>query len=170
MFGFTLRKNKSPQVTLLVAYAKNSRVIGNLGKIPWKLASERNRFKELTAGKSIIMGRTSFEEIGHALPYCTIIILSKTIKSAPQGCLLARSLKQALKLCKNEVLIAGGQEVYQQTVHMASKVYATEIDADFAGDRFFPQLQGKWRRTVEAQKEEDGIKYEYVYYEKMSDK
>ena len=92
---------------MLVAYTKNGRVIGNQGKIPWKLASERNRFKELTAGKSIIMGRTSFEEIGHALPYCTIIILSKTMRSVPSGCLLAHSLNKALKLCKNEILIAG---------------------------------------------------------------
>ena len=169
MFGLNLHKNKAPQVTMLVAYTKNGRVIGNQGKIPWKLASERDRCKELTAGKSIIMGRTSFEEIGHALPYCTIIILSKTMRSVPSGCLLAHSLNKALKLCKNEILIAGGQEIYQQTINIATKVYATEIEADFDGDRFFPELQGNWKRTVEARKEEAGIKYEYVYYEKISE-
>ena len=91
------------------------------------------------------------------------------MRSVPSGCLLAHSLNKALKLCKNEILIAGGQEIYQQTINIATKVYATEIETDFDGDRFFPELQGNWKRTVEARKEEAGIKYEYVYYEKISE-
>lgn len=152
---------------MLVAYTKKGRVIGNQGKIPWKLASERDRFKELTAGKSIIMGRSTFEEIGHALPYCTIIILSKTMRTVPLDCLLARNLKQAFKLSKGEILIAGGQEVYQQALPFATKVYATEISADFDGDRFFPELPGTWKKSIEAVKKENEIEYEYVCYEKI---
>jgi len=154
-------------ITLLTAYTKNNRVIGKNGKIPWKLASERDRFKDLTAGKKVIMGRTTFEEIGHALPYCTIIILSKTMNQAPEGCLLARSADEAVKLCGNEVLVGGGQEVYQQFLPFATKVYATEIEAEFEGDRYFPELEGKWKRNVEAEKMENGIAYEYVCYEKV---
>ena len=80
-------------------------MIGKCGKIPWNLSTERNRFKQICSGKKIIMGRKSFDEIGHALPYCTIIIVSKTLKTAPEKCLLAQNLKQAFSFYdKNEEL------------------------------------------------------------------
>ena len=137
---------KNHLITLIAAYTKNGRVIGSGGKIPWSLKSERNRFKKICNNKKIIMGRKSFEEIGHALPYCTIIILSRTLKAAPQGCILAKSLEEAIDKADNseEIIIAGGGELYQQTISFADKIYATEIDidfdSDFEGDTFFPSL------------------------------
>ena len=90
-------------ISLLVAYTKNKRVIGAQGKIPWKLSSERNRFKEICKNKYVIMGRKSFEEIGKPLPYCTLVIISherifKNLKTCP-------SLDAAIDFCK-----AQGQE------------------------------------------------------------
>lgn len=146
---------KNHLISLIAAYTKNGRVIGSGGKIPWSLKSERNRFKKICNNKKIIMGRKSFEEIGHALPYCTIIILSHTLKDAPQGCILARTLEEAIDKVdetdkadkadnSNEIIIAGGGELYRQTIPFADKIYATEIDidfdSDFAGDTFFPSL------------------------------
>lgn len=153
-------------ISILVAYDKN-RVIGNHGKIPWSLSSERNRFKQICFNKKIIMGRKTFMEIGHALPYCTIIIVSKKMKSAPEGCILANSLENAFTFFPDddsEILVAGGQEIYTQVLPYTEKIYATEIDAFFPGDRFFPELSGNWTKRTEAMCQENDVHYSYVTY------
>ena len=175
-------------ISILVAYDKN-RVIGSDGKIPWSLTSERTRFKQVCHNKHIIMGRKSFEEIGRALPYCTIVIVSKTMKNAPDGCVLADTIEKAIEYCvkakensdsapdtpadtvsaEKEILVAGGEEIYRQTLPYAKTIYATEINASFPGDRHFPKLTGKWSKTVEANCEENDIKYTYVTYRRLSD-
>ncbi|MCQ2591609.1 MAG: dihydrofolate reductase [Treponema sp.] len=160
-------------ISLLVAYSKN-RVIGNKGKIPWNLPSERNRFKQICQGKNIIMGRKSFEEIGHALPYCTIVILSKTLNTCPQGCLLAKTPEEALSLCKNpqneesEILVAGGSEIYQMFLPLTKKIYATLIDEEFEGDRFFPPLDENWEIIFEEEKAENNINFQYLTFVRKS--
>lgn len=160
------KKDKKVGITLIVAYTKNERIIGKNGKIPWKLISEREYFKELCANKKIIMGRKSFEEIGHALSYCTIIILSSSMKKAPEGCLLADSLEEAVKMTDDEILICGGEKLYSQTLPKANRIYATEILQDFDGDKFFPQLDGLWHRFVLDKKRENNIEYEIAIYER----
>ena len=160
-------------ISILVAYDKN-RVIGSDGKIPWSLTSERTRFKQVCHNKHIIMGRKSFEEIGRALPYCTIVIVSKTMKAAPEGCVLVDSIEKAIEYCVNieennastekEILVAGGEEIYRQTLPYAKTIYATEIDASFPGDRHFPKLTGRWTKTIEANCEENDIRYTYITY------
>ena len=155
-------------ISLLVAYTKNKRVIGAQGKIPWKLSSERNRFKEICKNKYVIMGRKSFEEIGKPLPYCTLVIISherifKNLKTCP-------SLDAAIEFCKaqgqEEILVAGGGTIYEQALPYADKIYATEIDADFDGDTFFPALDDSWHGTVEETHEENGITYTYTTFTK----
>ena len=155
-------------LSLLVAYTKNKRVIGAQGKIPWKLSSERNRFKEICKNKYVIMGRKSFEEIGKPLPYCTLVIISherifKNLKTCP-------SLNAAIEFCKaqgqEEILVAGGSTIYEQALPYADKIYATEIDADFDGDTFFPALDDSWHGTVEETHEENGITYTYTTFTK----
>ena len=155
-------------LSLLVAYTKNKRVIGAQGKIPWKLSSERNRFKEICKNKYVIMGRKSFEEIGKPLPYCTLVIVSherifKNLKTCP-------SLNAAIEFCKaqgqEEILVAGGATIYEQALPYADKIYATEIDADFDGDTFFPALDDSWHGTVEETHEENGITYTYTTFTK----
>lgn len=156
-------------ISLLVAYSKN-RVIGAQGTIPWKLSSERNRFKAICQNKKILMGRKSFEEIGHALPYCTIIIISTSMKDAPQGCLLASSLEEALKIAGDdkyqEILVAGGGQIYEQTLSLAKKIYATEIDIQIDGDVFFPKLGKDWKVVEEEEKKEGQTTYRYLTFVK----
>ena len=155
-------------LSLLVAYTKNKRVIGAQGKIPWKLSSERNRFKEICRNKYVIMGRKSFEEIGKPLPYCTLVIVSherifKNLRTCP-------SLDAAIEFCKaqgqEEILVAGGATIYEQALPYADKIYATEIDADFDGDTFFPALDDSWHGTAEETHEENGITYTYTTFTK----
>ena len=165
-------------ISLLVAYTKNKRVIGAQGKIPWKLSSERNRFKELCRGKYVIMGRKSFEEIGKPLSYCNIIVISKMWSlsnktgslSLSKGLKICSSLEEAINFCKShgqeEILIAGGGEIYRQALPYADRIYATEIDADFEGDTFFPKLDDTWTCTVESEHEENGIVFKYLTLQK----
>ena len=148
-------------ISLLVAYTKDKRVIGAQGKIPWNLSSERNRFKEICRGKYVIMGRKSFEEIGKPLPYCKLIVVSRNDKTCP-------SLEEAIAFCKEqgqeEILVAGGGEIYRQALPYAKRIYATEIDAHFEGDTFFPELDNSWNCTVESTHEENGIVYRYMTF------
>ena len=162
-------------ISLLVAYTKNKRVIGAQGKIPWKLSSERNRFKEICAGKYVIMGRKSFEEIGKPLSYCTLVVVSRSLGSlslskGAQGLKIYASLEEAIDFCKaqgqEEILVAGGGEIYRQALPYATKIYATEIDADFPGDTFFPELDNTWTSTVESTHVDCGVTYSYLTFTK----
>ena len=164
-------------ISLLVAYTKNKRVIGAQGKIPWKLSFERNRFKELCAGKYVIMGRKSFEEIGKPLSYCTLVVVSKTIRgpSTSSGTTeklhFSHSLEEAIEFCKaqgqEEILVAGGESIYRQALPYATRIYATEIEADFDGDTFFPDLDNTWHSTVESTHVDCGISYRYITFTKQ---
>ena len=168
-------------ISLLVAYTKNQRVIGSEGKIPWNIPSERIRFKAICAGKKVIMGRKSFDEIGHALSYCTLVIVSRTMKNAPEGCLLARSFEEAVEICAGkkellndagvldeaaeEILVAGGGKIYKKVLPFASRVYATEIHAEFDGDTFFPSLpESEWDCKKEESHTDNGIEYDYLTF------
>ncbi len=158
-------------ISLLVAYTKNKRVIGAQGKIPWKLSSERNRFKEICRGKYVIMGRKSFEEIGKPLPYCKLVIVSHNDKgslSLSKGLIICTSLEEAISFCKSqkqdEILVAGGATIYEQALPIADKIYATEIEVDFEGDTFFPEPGPDWSATIEETHEENGIVYRYMTY------
>jgi len=177
-------------ISILTAYTKNKRVIGAQGKIPWKLSSERNRFKEICRDKYVIMGRKSFEEIGKPLPYCKLVIVTRDSRVKPENdkgisendkgisendnnnLFFKKSLEEAIDFCKaqeqEEILIAGGGSIYAQALPYAHKIYATEIDADFEGDTFFPALDETWRNTLEETHEENGIKYSYLTYIRSS--
>lgn len=155
------------QVTLLAAYTKDDYIIGSQGKIPWNLPGERIRFKAACRGKHVVMGRKTWEEIGHPLSYCTIIIVSSSLKSVPEGCLLARSFEEAVQISlekQGEVLVAGGQTLYEKALPLAAKICATEIDLKIKGDTFFPKPQGNWKKTLIEHKTENNISYDYVEY------
>ena len=159
-------------ISLLVAYTKNKRVIGAQGKIPWKLSSERNRFKQICRDKYVIMGRKSYEEIGKPLSYCTLVIVSRSLShnmgslSLSKGVQVCASLEDAINYCKSqgqkEILIAGGGSIYEQALPYADKIYATEIDADFEGDVFFPKIGPEWSSTVDEIHEENVISFKYL--------
>ncbi len=125
-------------IALIVAYAKNQ-VIGNKGCIPWKIKGEQKRFKELTTGNVVVMGRRSYEEIGKPLPNRTTIVISNTLKIDGENCMTAKSLEEAIKLAGNrDIYISGGAKLYEEALPFVEKMYITEIDYDIDGDTFFP--------------------------------
>jgi dihydrofolate reductase len=134
----------------IVAAMTENRVIGRNGAMPWDLPDDRRRFRELTMGHAIIMGRKTFEAIGHPLPGRRNIVLTRQIHYRAKGCDLAHDFRSALERCEGstEVFIIGGGEVYREALPYAERIYLTIVHADVAGDVLFPQLaSGEFRET-----------------------
>ncbi len=149
---------------LIVAYAEN-RVIGKDGMIPWRIKGEQLRFKELTTGNVVIMGRRSYEEIGRPLPNRTTIVISSTKNFDQENCYTVKSLQEAILLAgERDAYISGGAGVYKEALPYVDKMYITEIHKEIEGDTYFPEFD-KEEWTKEVEKEVDGeIPYTYVTY------
>ena len=128
-------------ISIIVAVAKGG-AIGKEGKIPWKIPGEQRQFKELTTGHVVIMGRRSYEEIGHPLPERTNIVVSKTKVFSGENLYTVKSLKEAIERAgQEEIFIAGGAEIFQEALPLADKIYMTYVDMEVPdADRFFPNF------------------------------
>ena len=152
-------------VGLIVAYSKN-RAIGKDGQIPWRIKGEQKRFRELTTGNVVIMGRRSYEEIGRPLPNRYTIVVSNTKKFEAENCTTVGSLKEALEIADKDknVYISGGAGLYREAINIVDKMFITEIDAEIDGDVFFPEFEEKdFHREVECHVDGE-IPYTYVTY------
>lgn len=160
------KKGMDKMVALIVAYAKN-RVIGYKGQIPWKIKGEQKRFKELTTGNIVIMGRRSYEEIGHPLPNRITIVVSCTKNFDGDNCYTAKSLQDAIIMAKEmnkKIYISGGAGLYAEAVKIVDKMYITEIDATIFGDTFFPEFdESLFIKEINESYNAD-IPYTYVTY------
>lgn len=151
-------------ISLIVAYAKN-RVIGNKGCIPWKIEGEQKRFKELTTGNVVVMGRRTFEEIGRPLPNRFTIVVSSTKTFESESCYTVRSLQAAIELAGNrDIYISGGARLYAESIELVDKMYITEIDAEVEGDTFFPEFQEDLFDKIIEKRIEGSIPYTYLTY------
>lgn len=156
-------------LSVIVAISKNY-VIGNGGKIPWKIKGEQRRFKELTTGHTIIMGRRSFQEIGHPLANRRTILISKTFSYEDENCTTAGSLQEALKLADpehNEVYIAGGAMLYKEALPLADRLYVTHIELEVEGDTYFPEFDRTQYLVISEESIEGEIPYTYTVYERI---
>lgn len=151
-------------IALIVAFARN-RVIGYKGKIPWQIEGEKSRFKQLTTGNVVIMGRKTFEEIGHPLPDRTTIIVSSTKKLFTENCFTAQSLEEAIKLAGNkDIFISGGERLYKEALPLVKKMYVTEIECEPDGDTFFPEFNENLFTKEIISKQSGKIPYTYLTY------
>jgi dihydrofolate reductase len=133
-------------ISIIVAMSLN-RVIGRDNRLPWKLPADLRRFKRLTMGHCLIMGRKTYESIGRPLPGRTVIVLTRQPDYAPPGVLVAHTLDEALALASgDEIFVAGGAEIYRQTLPLADRLYLTLIEREIAGDAYFPPLnEADWQ-------------------------
>lgn len=129
------------EISLIVARSKNN-VIGKKGQIPWKVKGEQKQFKELTIGNVVIMGRKSYEEIGHPLQNRMNIVVSGTANYTGENLATAKTLQQAIEMAKdNKIFISGGYGLYMEALPLVGKMYITEIDLEVEeGDVFFQNL------------------------------
>ena len=145
------------KITLVVAMAQN-RVIGRDNALPWHLPEDLKRFKALTMGKPIVMGRRTFASIGKALPGRTNIVISRQPGlDLPEGVLLAASVPDALLLAREaaarvgveECMVIGGADIYRQCLPFADRIQLTLIENEVEGDTLFPEFaHTEWRETA----------------------
>jgi dihydrofolate reductase len=134
-------------VTLVAAVARNG-VIGADGGLPWHLPDDLRRFKALTMGHTMIMGRRTFESIGRALPGRVSIVVTRDASWTAPGVTVAHSVDEALALAgpQTEVMVVGGGDVYRQTMAVADRLEITHVDADAVGDTSFPEIDpAEWQ-------------------------
>ena len=139
----------TPLVSLLVAAAENG-VIGRDNTLPWHLSDDLRRFKALTLGKPMLMGRKTFESIGKPLPGRTSLVLSRSRDWARPGATVVRSLEEALERAGAvpELVVIGGAEVYRLALPHAQRIYLTRVHAEIPGDTVLPPLDATaWRET-----------------------
>ena len=130
-------------ISLIVAMAAN-RCIGRDGKLPWHLLDDLQRFRQLTMGHSLLMGRKTFESIGRPLPGRTSYVLSRTPGFAAPGCHTVNELHTAIEAAESagetELFICGGEEIYRLALPLCERIYLTELAREVTGDRFFPEV------------------------------
>jgi dihydrofolate reductase len=119
-----------------------NRIIGRQGALPWHIPEDLRRFRELTSGHTLIMGRKTFESIGRPLPGRRNIVVTHQTGYRAAGCLSAPSFEEAVRLAAPaaEVFICGGAEIYRQALPLADRIYLTVINDDYDGDTTFPAI------------------------------
>lgn len=157
---------------LIVARSKNN-VIGKNGEIPWKIKGEQKQFRELTTGNTVVMGRKSYEEIGHPLPNRKNIIISKTKNYFGENLVTVGSLQEAIAISeKEDIYISGGYGIFKEALPLVDKMYITEVDIIIEnGDVYFPEFDENEFDMVIGESGGDDIKYtRTVYTRKKSPK
>lgn len=146
-------------ISLIAAAAANG-VIGADGALPWRLSDDLRRFKALTLGKPVVMGRKTWASIGRPLPGRHNIVLTRRRDLSIEGCTVATSVSEALAVAGDaaEVMVIGGGEIYALFLPLATRVYLTHVHADVAGDARFPALDPDlWRRESQEPHEADDV-------------
>ncbi|MEM7300187.1 MAG: dihydrofolate reductase [Pseudomonadota bacterium] len=169
--------DSSAKLVHVVAFAK-ANVIGADGDMPWRLSTDLKRFKALTTGKPVIMGRKTFESIGKPLPGRHNIVVTRDtgfvvdgvdrVSSLPAA--LANAEREASRTDADEICIIGGGEIFRQTIDQAEKLYVTHIDAAPEGDTHYPTItDDDWKVLQEEQVprgEKDSADTRFVVYER----
>jgi dihydrofolate reductase len=136
------------RISIIVAASANN-AIGVDGDLPWRLPEDLRRFKAITMGKPMIMGRATYESIGRALPGRQSIVLSRQPGFEAEGCDVVSSVADALETAGDveEVMIIGGGKVYTEFLPMTDRIYLTRVDTEIDGDTYLPEIAAKeWKR------------------------
>ena len=140
-------------LSIIAALGRN-RAIGYQNQLPWWLPADLQRFKQLTMGHHMLMGRKTFESIGHPLPGRTSIIITRQPDYKAEGCLIVHSLEEAIALAQargeQETFIIGGAAIYAQSLPLADRMYLTWVEAEPEADAFFPVFdENAWESSEE---------------------
>ncbi len=155
-----------PRLTLIAAVAQNG-VIGNNNAMPWRLPADLKRFKTLTLGHPLIMGRKTWASLGRPLPGRSNIVITRDREFQDLGCIVATSLAAALDACAGveQAFVIGGAEIYALAMPMAAHLEITEIRCDFAGDTYFPEIDPQaWREATRERHAGADFEYDFVTY------
>lgn len=175
------------KISLIAALSQN-RAIGKGNQLIWKIPEDLKRFREITSGHPVVMGRKTFESIGRLLPNRANIIITRDSSFVIQGALIVHSLEEAIEVAistpgeswlrktqpatpgvtqeKEEIFIIGGGQVFEQAIKIADKLYLTIIEKEFEGDTFFPDYSSFKKISESPVHEYQGVKYKFVELEK----
>lgn len=159
------------EIILIVAMAAN-RVIGRDNGIPWHIPGEQRRFRELTMGHSLVMGRLTYLSIGRPLPGRKTVVITRRPDYRPPGCLVACGVPEALAACAGaeKVFIAGGGEIFRQTMHLADAIYLTTLHREVAGDILFPPFSEEdFVKEFEELVDNEEEPYTFAVYRRVRD-
>jgi dihydrofolate reductase len=151
-------------ITVIAAVAENN-ALGKENQLLWHLPDDFKRFKTLTSGHYIIMGRKTFESFPKPLPNRTHVIISRQANYQPEGCIVVNSLEKAIEACPNteEVFIIGGGEIYRQSIAVADKLDLTKVHASFDADTHFPEIDlSQWQLVFEEHHPKDE-RHDYAF-------
>lgn len=128
-------------ITLIAAAAENN-ALGKNNDLIWHLPDDFKRFKAITSGHYIIMGRKTFESFPKPLPNRTHVIVTRQKNYNPENCIVVNSLEKAIEICPKDedVFVIGGGEIYQQSIAIADKIELTRVHSTFEADTFFPEI------------------------------
>jgi dihydrofolate reductase len=153
-------------ISLVVAAAKNN-AIGKDGKMPWHLPNDLKRFKNITWGMPILMGRKTFESIGKPLPGRKNIVLSRHPLWKATGAVSVKNMEDAIFVANEadakEILVIGGGEIFRQVFEKAHRIYMTRVDAEPEADTFFPHIDAKHWHLMNQQNHEADEKNAFNY-------
>ena len=154
------------KVTLIAAIDENS-VLGKDNQLIWHLPEDLKRFKRLTTGHAIIMGRKTFESLPKALPNRHNIVVTRNQNYSKEGVTVCHSLEAAIECAKNDdqPFVIGGGQVYEQAIELADVIELTKIHAQFGGDVFFPEIDlKKWSVEKEEHMSHPDFEYSFITY------
>ena len=147
-------------------------LIGRDNDLPWKLSADLQYFRKVTMGKPLIMGRTTHESIGRALPGRKNIVVTKNLTYQAEGCCVVHSVAGALEACDEveEVMVMGGASLYEQLLPQADRLYLTQVHASLEGDTWFPDWQqSEWQelsREDHLADDKNDYPYSFIVFER----
>ena len=159
-----------PQISIIVAHSNNL-AIGKANALVWRLPEDLKRFKKLTTGHPIIMGRKTYQSIGRPLPDRTNIVVTRDTNLEIPGCVVVHSaieaIKKASEFDQKEIFIIGGAEIYKETLPLTDRLYVTKVNVNVDGDAFFPQYSSTFTKKISEEPGEfEGLKYSYLVLER----
>ena len=157
------------KISLIAAIGEN-KALGRNNKLIYRIPEDLKRFKEITSGHPIIMGRKTFESIGRPLPNRTNIIVTRDKDFIADGCEVVHSIEEGIKVAvkveKSEVFIIGGGQIYEQSIRLADKLYLTIVEGEPEADTYFPDYAEFKKVVTKESHKSSGLKYKFLELER----
>lgn len=164
---------KSPRISVIVAIQSRDNAIGHKsGELLFRISDDLRRFKNLTTGHPIIMGRKTYESIGKPLPDRTNIVVTRNPDFQIEGCVVIGSIEKAIRKGQeidNEVFVIGGGEIYRQALPYTDRLYITIVESDAKGEVFFPEWRADFKKEISREErvdEKTGLRYVWATLER----
>lgn len=158
-------------ISMIWAMGRNN-ALGCKNRMPWHIPADFAYFKRITMGKTVIMGRKTFDSLGKPLPGRKNIVITRATDYSPEGCTTVHSIKKAMEyIGEEEAFIIGGAEIYKEFLPIADRLYLTLIEKEFEADAFFPEIDySQWKQIsgeIGTKDEKNPYEYKWLVYERI---